>query len=185
MDSLRGLYGLNDTKRPLCNCWCAVCLLTCKWTSAWFPLTSEQARNQWSRWWSSLLSAGACTAASNHWGCLFQWKIALEITHRSCLIFRQCCILRGVISLFYFFRASRMQSAGWVVVDTEHQELYRNTVRWVVDRLQFSNQRSDLPWNEVMGWVISKSISALDWALFNTFGSSLREEQVPFHCKLH
>lgn len=187
MDSLRGLYGLKDTKRPLCNCWCAVCILTSKWTSPWFPLPIEQARNQCSRWWSSLLSAGACTEVSNHQGiaeCLFQWKTALEITQKSCLIFRQCCILRGVVSLFYFLRRSRLQSVGWVV-DTEDQDRYRNTVRWVVDRLEFLNQESDLPPNEVMAWVRSKNISALDWVLFNTFGSSLKKEQVPFHGKLH
>lgn len=101
-----------------------------------------------------------------------------------CLIFRQCSILRGV-SLFYFFRASRLQSVGWVFVDAEHQEWYKNTVRWVADRLQFLNQWSDLPPNEVMGWVRPKNISAVDWEAFNTLGSSLRKKQVSFHCKWH
>lgn len=99
-----------------------------------------------------LLSAGACIAASNHWECLFQWKIALEITHKSCLIFRQYCILRGVVSLFYFFRTSRLQPAGWVVVDTEHQQLYRNTVRWVVHKLQFRLQISEVICHEMKWW---------------------------------
>lgn len=134
MERLRGLYDLNDTKRLLCNCWCTVLILTCKWTFPGFPFTIEQARNQLNRWWIFLLSSGACTAASNHQGiaeCVFWWEIALEI-QRSCLIFRQCSILRCVVSLFYFFRTSRLQSVGWVV-DTEHQELYKNTVRWVAE----------------------------------------------------